>query len=99
MALQQLHVPTTRDIALLMGSEGEGGGTGWLNRPNGGSSFLRDRERDIWTAKNVNDFMSLSPQDSQKDAFSALLDGVLLDLYHRVWGRRRDASPLRMRAT
>jgi hypothetical protein len=97
-ALQQRNVPSTRDIALLMGFDKDNGKTGWLNRPDGGCSFLRDREKDIWTVKNVDDFMSLGPQNQQKDAFSSLLNGALLDLYHRVWGGRRDASPLKMEA-
>jgi hypothetical protein len=79
-----------------MGSDNDKGGVGWLNRPDGGCSFLRERERDIWTAENVDDFMSLGPQDKQKDPFSSLLDGALLDLYHRAWGRRGDVSPLEM---
>jgi hypothetical protein len=94
VALQQRDVPSARDMALLIGSDKDNGGAGWLNRPDGGCSFLRDRERDIWTAENVDDFMSLGPQDRQKDSFSSLLDGALLDLYHRTWGRREDASPL-----
>jgi hypothetical protein len=94
VALQQRGAPNTRDIALLMGSGKGKVGTGWLNRPDGGCSFLRDREGEIWTLMNVDDFMSLGPQDKQQGSFSLLLDGALLDIYHRAWGRRGDASPL-----
>jgi len=75
-------------------SRDKGGRVGWLNRPDGGGSFLKDIELNIWTEENVEDFMSLVPGSATNDMFSSLLSGALLDLYHRAWGKRKEVSTL-----
>lgn len=92
IALDQLDVPTPRNVALLMRPELKHGKAGWLNRPDGGASFLRDIEMRIWTEVNMGDFMSLAPRQSQRDPFSSLLSGAMLDLYHHIRGKRKEAS-------
>jgi hypothetical protein len=77
-------------VALLMRPVTHGK-AGWLNRPDGGGSFLKDVELRIWTEMNMDDFMSLARQ-SESDPFSSLLSGALLDLYHRMWGKRKEVS-------
>ena len=60
----------------------------WLDRPTGGASFLQDLERSVW-AEDQTDFMSIFPGNVENDFFSSALRGVLLDLYHRLWGKRK----------
>ena len=54
-----------------------------------GNNFLKDIEKTIWDTTNDNDFVTLFPRMLEKDAFTSALNGVLLDIYHRVWGQRR----------
>jgi len=91
-----MDVPDRRNIEVLMGSlsGGKTGGVGWLNRPDGGASFLKEIEMNIWTEENVEDFISLAPRKPTNDMFSSILSGALLDLYHRAWGKRKEASTL-----
>jgi hypothetical protein len=89
-----MDVPDPRNIAVLMGSSSRDNSerVGWLNRPDGAGSFLKELELNIWTKENVEDFMSLDPGKPANDIFSSLLSGALLDLYHRAWGKRKEAS-------
>jgi hypothetical protein len=91
-----MDAPDPRNVEVLMGpsSRDRNGRVGWLNRPDGGGSFLKDVELNIWTEENVEDFMSLVPRKPANDMFSSLLSGALLDLYHRAWGKRKEASTL-----
>ena len=54
-----------------------------------GNNFLKDIEKSIWDTANDNDFVTLFPRMLEKDAFTSALNGVLLDIYHRVWGQRQ----------
>jgi hypothetical protein len=76
--------PTNRETAFLRS---------WLERPDGGEGFLRDREKQTWAEENSNDFISLFPRQLQTDPFTSLLNGFLLDMYHRAWGHRKQDQP------
>ncbi|KAK5737113.1 hypothetical protein LTR17_006896 [Elasticomyces elasticus] len=91
VALQQMKSPSQRDIELLMNPKERSGVVGWLNRPDGGRSFLRDREKEVWTVKNIGDFISLTPRHLEPDLFTTFLNGAFLDVYHRAWGHRTEA--------
>lgn len=78
--MQAIQPPTEAEETLL---------NHWLDRPDGGSAFLRDREEHIWSKRNDADFLSLFQRQLEMDAFTSLLQGVLLDLYHRLWGHRQ----------
>ena len=54
-----------------------------------GNNFLNDIEATIWSMEDRNDFVTLFPRMLQKDFFTSMLGGLLLDLYHRIWGHRR----------
>lgn len=60
-----------------------------------GNNFLSDIERSTWEETNDPDFLTLFPRTVQKDAFTSLKNGILLDVYHRLWGRKRKVGPLR----
>ncbi|KAH6664981.1 hypothetical protein B0J14DRAFT_661091 [Halenospora varia] len=63
--------------------------TDWLRRPSMGNSFLKDREQTIWQAQNAPDLVTLFSHTQEKDGFTTLMSGVMLDIYHRIWGHRR----------
>jgi hypothetical protein len=58
----------------------------WLRRPNMGNQFLNDVEQTIWEPSNDPDLISLSRHSREKDFFTKLIYGVLLDWHHRLWG-------------
>ena len=76
------------------GFRDKSGRVGWLIRLDGGGCFFKDVELNICTEENVDDLMSLVPGTPTNDIFSSLLSGVLLDLYHRAWGKRKEVSTL-----
>ncbi|GIZ41325.1 hypothetical protein CKM354_000463200 [Cercospora kikuchii] len=80
LQLQHALPPAQRDLDFLRK---------WLDRPDGGNAFLRDREKKTWTQDHDGDFMLLSSRQVQIDPFTSLLKGILLDIYHRVWGHRK----------
>lgn len=80
LQMQDIRAPSSREISFLRN---------WLNRPDGGESFLHDRERLVWTPENTGDLMSLLPRQMESDPFTSLLKGFLLELYHRVWGHKK----------
>ncbi|OQO12263.1 hypothetical protein B0A48_02904 [Cryoendolithus antarcticus] len=93
-ALNSLHTPSSREVdALINLTDPKSMKAGWLNRPDGGRSFLCDREKDIWTAENMEDLISLAPPRAQQDVFTSFLDGALTDIYHRIWGKRKETQP------
>ncbi|KAL9614980.1 MAG: hypothetical protein Q9204_008795 [Flavoplaca sp. TL-2023a] len=61
----------------------------WLVRPTMGNDFLNDIERSTWEDTNDPDFLTLFPRTTQKDPFTSLMNGALLDVYHRIWGHKR----------
>jgi hypothetical protein len=54
-----------------------------------GNNFLADIESKIWEASNDHDFVTLFPRELEEDAFTKLLHGSLLDIYHRTLGGSR----------
>ena len=62
----------------------------WLIRPSMGGDFLNDLESTIWNQSNVTEYVTLFPRVLQRDFFTSLLDGVFLDIYHGIWGHRRN---------
>ena len=53
-----------------------------------GDGFLNDIEETIWDTSNEPDFVTIFPRVLQRDAFTSFLNGLLLDVYHRIWGHR-----------
>ena len=58
-----------------------------------GNDFLNDIERSTWEDTNDPDFLTLFPCTTQTDPFTSLLNGALLDVYHRIWGHKRNVRP------
>jgi hypothetical protein len=61
----------------------------WLDRPDGGRSFLKEREAKVYVDSNDTDFISLRFSELEDDPFTCFLNGRLLDIYHRIWGHRK----------
>jgi hypothetical protein len=73
----------------------------WLDSPDGGANFLRDRERFTWSLREDssasekrfldNDLMTLHIVPEEQDAFSKILSSSLLDLWNflRTFGSSR----------
>ena len=74
-----LEAPDSRELEFLRK---------WLIRPTMGNCFLKDKESTVWDPINSPDLVSLFPRRLHKDMFTTLLNGALLDLYHRLWGHR-----------
>ncbi|KAF2229072.1 hypothetical protein EV356DRAFT_456550 [Viridothelium virens] len=72
--------PHQRDVKFLQN---------WLVRPKMGSNFLVGHERTIWDDSNISDFVTIQPQQSDRDAFTFLLNGALLTFYDRIYGHRK----------
>lgn len=85
--LTKAEIPTRREIGFLRS---------WLVRPSMGNNFLNDREQTIWEIPNTSDLITLFPRHLEKDAFTSLLNGALLDIYHGIWGHRRKVRYLWM---
>ena len=85
LELSNAQTPTRRELEFLRR---------WLMRPSMGGSFLKDIEQSIWDEPNTADLVTLFPRTLQRDWFTSLLDGYLLDIYHRIWGHRRKVSRL-----
>ncbi|OAQ60275.2 hypothetical protein VFPPC_10699 [Pochonia chlamydosporia 170] len=64
----------------------------WLNRPNGGKSFLMGEEAKVWQGTDMGEFITLFPRRLEDDAFTSFLGGRLLDIYHNIWGHRQTKS-------
>jgi hypothetical protein len=84
--LKRVGTPTKRELNFLRV---------WLMRPMMGNLFLNDREQTIWDESNTSDLLTLLPHDEEKDAFTSLLNGFLLDIYHRVVGDKSQVCFLR----
>lgn len=54
-----------------------------------GNNFLTDIEAKVWDPSNDDDFVTLFPRELEEDAFTKLLHGALLDIYHRALGHRK----------
>lgn len=80
LELSKTPRPTSREVKFMRD---------WLARPAMGNGFLNDIEHGIWTDTNDFDFVTLCPRPMQRDPFTSLLNGALLDLYHRLWGHKR----------
>jgi hypothetical protein len=80
-ALKKAAIPTSRALKFLRD---------WLERPAMGNDFLSDREKTIWNLPNTPDLITLLPSEQKKDAFTSLLNGILLDIYHRVYGHKKE---------
>lgn len=78
-ALSKVPAPNRREFDNLQN---------WLQRPSMGNNFLNDAEETIWTNPSTQEYVNLSPVGLQKDYFTSLMKGILLDVYHRVWGYR-----------
>ena len=68
-----------------------------LRRPNMGNQFLNDVEQAIWEPSDDPDLISLSRHSRDKDFFTKLIYGVLLDSHHGLWGNGAKVSPERRR--
>ncbi|KAL9078111.1 MAG: hypothetical protein Q9157_002966 [Trypethelium eluteriae] len=77
--------PHQRDVKFLQN---------WLVRPKMGSNFLVGHERTIWDDSNISDFVTIQPQQSDRDAFTFLLNGALLTFYDRIYGHRKTVRGL-----
>jgi hypothetical protein len=65
----------------------------WLDRPDGGNSFLKEREAKVYVDSNDTDFISLRLSELEDDPFTCFLNGRLLDIHHRIWGHRKTTGP------
>lgn len=54
-----------------------------------GNQFLKDIENTIWASEDTSLYVSLATQPQVRDPFTRLVHGTLLDIYDRIWGRRR----------
>lgn len=79
LEMRRIERPARREINLLRE---------WLVRPIMGNQFLNGIEQTVWEESNDPDLVSLFPRQLERDTFTVLLEGVLLDVYHRIWGRR-----------
>lgn len=77
--------PRQRDVKFLRD---------WHIRPKMGNNFLVGNEQTILDDSNSSDLISLQPQDDERDAFTSMLDGTLLTLYHRIYGHKRTVRTL-----
>ena len=88
LELSKAEAPSRRELDFLRR---------WLVRPSMGDSFLKDIEKTIWNEEHDQDLVTLFPRILQRDFFTSLLDGCLLDLYDRIWGRRRAVCDFKSR--
>jgi hypothetical protein len=61
----------------------------WLSRPKCGDGFLAGEEAKVWQGKDVSEYVTLFSRELESDAFTSLLSGRLLDLYHKSFGHKR----------
>lgn len=80
--LAKVGTPTEREVQFLRT---------WLQRPTMGNNFLSDFESKIWGEQHKNDLVTLFPREPlpKRDAFTALLNGALLDIYNGILGQGR----------
>ena len=67
--------PISRDIEALMY---------YITDAARGCVFLRGNEMYTWSQETFDDLLTLAPPSDQQDAFSKLLEGIVLDGYHFV---------------
>ncbi|XPS92847.1 hypothetical protein M3J09_002224 [Ascochyta lentis] len=78
--VQRVVQPTNRELNQLVD---------WLSRPKGENGFLVGEEAKVWQCEDVSEYVTLFPRELEDDAFTSLLSGRLLDLYHKAFGHRR----------
>ncbi|KAM6513640.1 hypothetical protein FALCPG4_016022 [Fusarium falciforme] len=61
---------------------------GWLRDSKGGKNFLDGVEAEIWTDNDEFKYITIGPPFPENDAFTSLLRGVLLDVFHFLCGER-----------
>jgi hypothetical protein len=61
----------------------------WLSRAKGGNGFLTGEEAKVWQRNDASEYVTLFPRDLEDDAFTTLLGGRLLDIYHGIIGYKR----------
>jgi hypothetical protein len=66
----------------------------WLNDPKGGNYFQQGVEAFTWIDENDHDlksasFVSLRPNNGERDPFTRLLTDFVGGTFHRLWGERR----------
>ena len=54
-----------------------------------GNSFLRGRERKVWSGRVPQEMVTLAQRQMERDPFSNWLSTRLVDIYDKVWGNRR----------
>ena len=79
LELSKAGAPNDRELDFLRN---------WFIKPSMGNDFLNDIERSIWDKPNTPDLVTLFPRILQRDFLTSRLDGILLDIYDRVWGHR-----------
>ena len=67
--------PNPRDIEALID---------YITDAEMGCAFLRGNEMYTWSKETFDDLLTLAPPSDQQDAFSKLLEGIVLDGYHFV---------------
>ncbi|KAH8710008.1 hypothetical protein GQ44DRAFT_776845 [Phaeosphaeriaceae sp. PMI808] len=77
LQLQKADQPSDRELRDLQG---------WLARDRGGNRFLAGEEAKVWEDKELSEYVTLFPKDLENDAFSSLLAGRVLDIYHAIFG-------------
>ncbi len=65
---------------------------GWLRDPKGGGLFLDGAEAETWTESNKSEYVSVGPPVPERDVFTTLLRGALLDAFHFLLGERLKAG-------
>ncbi|OCL00017.1 uncharacterized protein K441DRAFT_627195 [Cenococcum geophilum 1.58] len=80
LEVSKARSPTKREVDFLRS---------WLIRPSLGANFQNHPEDTIWSKSNDGDFITLRSQESENDPFTSVLNGFLLDIYHRIWGQQR----------
>ncbi|CAD6594008.1 MAG: hypothetical protein ASARMPREDX12_007936 [Alectoria sarmentosa] len=83
LELSKAGAPNDRELDFLRN---------WFIKPSMGNDFLNDIERSIWDKPNTPDLVTLFPRILQRDFLTSRLDGILLDIYDRVWGHRLKQS-------
>ncbi|KAG9526615.1 hypothetical protein KCU93_g5415, partial [Aureobasidium melanogenum] len=83
--LRKLQRPSERDFKSLQL---------WLEADDGGDSALVAPEHNIWKF-SLSEYISLADFE-QRDIFSEMMYGGILDLYHRLWGGRKEKGPSKL---
>lgn len=79
--LRRLQRPSHRDFKSLQI---------WLEADDGGDNFLVAPEHTIWKS-SLSEYISLADFE-QRDIFSEMMYGGILELYHRLWGGRKEVT-------